>query len=170
LERIVSPGHEEAGEAIGRAFLERIGAPVAVQDRVAPLVRNHLVHFQAVTDRSIRRLAKRLEPESIENLCLVITADSNGRPPRPPSEPENVMMLLARAHELQVRHKPSEPILMGRHLVELGLAPGRDFGVILDAAYEAQLEGAFADLAGARRWLAQSSRLTAEARGRIKTV
>ena len=151
--RIVSPGHEETGEPLARAFLEHIGAPVAIQDRVAPLVRNHLVHFQSVTDRSIRRLAKRLEPENIERLCLVITADSNGRPPRPVSEPENVKMLLTRAHELQVRHQPAPPILMGRHLIESGMKPGPDFGSILAAAYEAQLEGAVTDLPQALQWL-----------------
>lgn len=166
VSRIVSPGHEEAGEPIARAFLTRIGAPLAMQNRVAPLVRNHLVHFQSVTDRSIRRLAKRLEPESIEHLCLVITADSNGRPPRPPGEPENVKLLLERAHELEVREKPPRPILMGRHLVEVGMAPGRDFATILEAAYEAQLEGAFFDLAGACRWAAgqESLPLTPAAR------
>ncbi|HWD19373.1 MAG TPA: polynucleotide adenylyltransferase [Verrucomicrobiae bacterium] len=157
--RIVSPGHEEAGEPVARAFLQRIGVPIAMENRVAPLVRNHLIHFQDVSDRLIRRLAKRLEPESIEHLCLIITADSNGRPPRPPSEPENVKKLLARAHELQVRHQPAPPILMGRHLLELGLAPGREFRVMLDAAYEAQLEGVFFDLTQARRWLAEQEGL-----------
>jgi tRNA nucleotidyltransferase (CCA-adding enzyme) len=157
--RIVSPGHEEVGEPIARAFLQRIGAPKSMENRVAPLVRNHLIHFQTVTDRSIRRLAKRLEPESIEHLCLVITADSQGRPPRPVDEPENVKMLLTRSHELQVRHKPAEPILMGRHLVELGMSPGPDFGLILDASYEAQMEGVFSDMTGARLWLAQASNL-----------
>ena len=106
-----------------------------------------------MTDRAMRRLAKRLEPENIKGLCRVITADSMGRPPRPAAEPENVRRLLARAYELQVQEKPPEPILMGRHLLELGLQPGKDFGLILHRAYEAQLEGAFFDLTHALAWL-----------------
>jgi tRNA nucleotidyltransferase (CCA-adding enzyme) len=153
-ERIISPGHEEAGAELARAFLERMRAPLAVTERVIPLVQNHLFHLETVTDRAIRRLARRLAPESIEGLCLVMTADSMGRPPRPPVEPENVKTLLARAHELAVRQKPPPPLLLGRHLLEMGVAPGPRMGAILDKAYEAQLEGAFAALDDARLWAA----------------
>jgi tRNA nucleotidyltransferase (CCA-adding enzyme) len=152
--RIVSPGHEEAGGDLAVSFLGRLRAPQAVEARVVPLVRNHLFHWNSMTDRAVRRLAKRLEPENIQGLCLVMTADANGRPPRPQVEPEHVRLLLAKAHELQVRQKPPEPILMGRHLVELGMEPKNLFGVILHKAYEAQLEGAFFNLTEAWRWLA----------------
>jgi len=152
-ERIVSPGHEEAGVELTRAFLARIRAPLVFEQRIIPLVRNHLIHLQTVSDRAIRRLAKRLEPESIEGLCLVMTADSMGRPPRPPVVPESVKMLLALAHELEVRQKPPTPILLGRHLLPLGITPGKQLGAILDKAYDAQLEGVFADLDGALEWV-----------------
>ena len=61
---------------------------------------------------------------------------------------------MARAHELAVRQNPPPAILLGRHLLDMGLAPGPLMGAILDAASEAQLEGAFADLEGARHWAA----------------
>jgi tRNA nucleotidyltransferase (CCA-adding enzyme) len=121
-ERIVSPGHEAAGVEPARVFLERMRAPLAIGQRVIPLVQNHLFHLETITDRAIRRLARRLAPESIEGLCLVMTADSMGRPPRPAEVPENVKTLLARAHELEVRQKPPPPILQGRHLLPLGVA------------------------------------------------
>jgi tRNA nucleotidyltransferase (CCA-adding enzyme) len=82
----------------------------------------------------------------------VMKADSMGRPPRPAVAPENVNALLARAHELEVRRKPPPPILQGRHLLPLGVPPGRRLGAILDKAYEAQLEGVFGDLEGALAW------------------
>jgi tRNA nucleotidyltransferase (CCA-adding enzyme) len=153
--RIVSPGHEEAGSTLATTFLERLRAPNALVERVVPLVRNHLFHWQGMTDRAIRRLARRLAPENIEGLCLVMTADSMGRPPLPAVEPEHVKLLLASAHELAVRRRPPEPILLGRHLIELGLSPGVLFGEILGQAYEAQLEGMFFDLTHAWRWLAE---------------
>jgi tRNA nucleotidyltransferase (CCA-adding enzyme) len=153
-QRIVSPGHDETGTELAKIFLERLRAPGGVGERVARLVGNHLFHVGILTDRRIRRLARRLEPESIEGLCLVMTADSMGRPPRPAIEPENVKALLARARELNVRSKAPEPILMGRHLIEAGLPPGKSFGAILRQAYDAQLEGAFSDLRGAFAWLA----------------
>jgi len=152
-ERIVSPGHEAAGMETTRVFLERMRAPLAVVQRVIPLVQNHLFHLETITDRAICRLARRLSPESIEGLCLVMTADSMGRPPRPAEVPANVKTLLARAHELEVRQKPPPPILQGRHLLPLGVPPGPRLGAILDKAYEAQLEGVFGDLAGALEWV-----------------
>ncbi len=151
-ERIVSPGHESAGVEPARIYLERIGAPLAMVQRVIPLVQNHLFHLESISDRAVRRLAKRLAPDSIEGLCLVMTADSMGRPPRPPEVPENVKTLLARAHELEVRQKPPAPILLGRHLLPLGVPPSPRLGEILDKAYEAQLEGVFGDLESAMRW------------------
>jgi tRNA nucleotidyltransferase (CCA-adding enzyme) len=151
--RIVSPGHEEAGAEAAKVFLDRFRTPAAMRERILSLVRNHLFHFAAMTDRAVRRLASRLAPENIEGLCLVMTADSMGRPPRPAVVPEHVKALLARARELEVREKPAPPILLGRHLIELGLPAGREMGEILEKAYEAQLEGAIKDLPGALEWL-----------------
>ena len=154
LRRIVSPGHEEAGGPLAEQFLTRINAPTAVRERVLPLVTNHLAHLQTPTDRSVRRLAKRLEPATIEELLIVVTADQFGRPPRPQVISENVRALRTKAGELKVQSSAPSPILMGRHLIELGLEPGEAFGVILDASYDAQLEGSFFDLSQAFRWLA----------------
>jgi tRNA nucleotidyltransferase (CCA-adding enzyme) len=151
--RIVSPGHEELGGPLSDAFLNRIAAPQAIRDRIIPLVTNHLFHFQEMTDRAVRRLAKRLEPENIFGLSVVMTADSMGRPPQPAVVPENVKKLLARAHELEVKQAPAKPILLGRHLIELGMEPGVEFGTILKGAYDAQMEGRFFDLPQALRWL-----------------
>jgi tRNA nucleotidyltransferase (CCA-adding enzyme) len=152
--RIVSPGHEEAGVVLAETFLDRMRVPAAIRERVIPLARNHLFHLEEITDRAVRRLARRLEPENIQGLCLVMTADSMGRPPRPAVEPENVKRLLARAHELEVKQEAPRRVLLGRHLIEIGMTPGEQFGNILDKAFDAQLEGAFGDLAGAYRWLA----------------
>jgi tRNA nucleotidyltransferase (CCA-adding enzyme) len=151
--RLTSPGHDEVGADLAKTFMDRINVPLAIQQRVVPLVRNHLFHFQSITDRGVRRLAKRLEPENIEALALIMTADSSGRPPRPPCVPANVTKLLEKAHELEVRTKPPQPILMGRHLIELGMQPGETFGQILYAAYDAQLEGTFKTLSDALEWL-----------------
>ena len=48
-----------------------------------------------------------------------------------------------------------KPILLGRHLMELGMKPGPAFGQILAAAVDAQLEGTFLDLPKAWIWLAE---------------
>ncbi len=170
-QRIVSPGHDEAGVALAASFLQRINAPTAIQERVPPLVANHMAHLNPITDRYVRRLAKRLEPASIDGLCLVIIADSSGRPPLPAHVPEVVTVLQAKAAELQVQAAAPRPILLGRHLIELGMTPGKVFGAILHDAFEAQLEGYFTDLAGAWQWLSEqtSHPVPPEARQHLQT-
>jgi tRNA nucleotidyltransferase (CCA-adding enzyme) len=152
--RIVSPGHEQGGVEPALKFLERLHVPHAIRDRVPPLVANHLAHLQPVTDRAVRRLAKRLEPETITGLCVIVTADHSGRPPKPPCVPDGVKALMAKAEELRVQDSAPKPILQGRHLIAAGMTPGKDFKAILHEAFEAQLEGQFGDAEGAEKWLA----------------
>ena len=49
----------------------------------------------------------------------------------------------------------SKPILMGRHLIGLGLEPGPKFGEILRQAFDAQLDGAFGSVQSGIEWLGQ---------------
>ncbi len=153
VQRIVSPGHEAAGVLRAERFFERIGAPEAIVRRVAPLVREHLVGMQEMTPRAIRRLARRLAPENIEGLAVVMTADAMGRPPLPAVVPPHVVALLEAARCEDVAAAAPAPVLLGRHLIELGLPPGPAIGTLLARGYDAQLDGEFADLAGARSWL-----------------
>ncbi|MDH4249310.1 MAG: polynucleotide adenylyltransferase, partial [Deltaproteobacteria bacterium] len=49
--------------------------------------------------------------------------------------------LRAEALRLGVWEGPPKPLLMGRHLAEQGMNPGREMGVLLHSAFEAQLDG-----------------------------
>jgi tRNA nucleotidyltransferase (CCA-adding enzyme) len=42
---------------------------------------------------------------------------------------------------LGVEHAPPDPILKGRHLLDLGMPPGPAMGEILRKVYERQLDG-----------------------------
>jgi tRNA nucleotidyltransferase (CCA-adding enzyme) len=50
--------------------------------------------------------------------------------------------VLERARALGVDRRPPDPILLGRHLLSLGVAPGPRMGAILKTVYERQLDGA----------------------------
>ena len=152
--RIVSPGHEEQGGPVAETFLSRINAPNEIKERVVPLVQHHLAHLQPASDRSVRRLANVLKPATIAELCLVMTADHFGRPPKPRVLHEGIVELRVKAEALRLRDAAPKPLLQGRHLIARGLPPGKPFGRLLQAAFEAQLEGAFTDLDGALKWLA----------------
>ena len=47
------------------------------------------------------------------------------------------------SERLRVADSAPKPLVMGRHLVDLGMKPGPEFGRLLKAAYEAQLDGRF---------------------------
>jgi tRNA nucleotidyltransferase (CCA-adding enzyme) len=66
---------------------------------------------------------------------------------------ELVGALRARAAALEIEARAPRPIILGRHLVAMGMQPGPDFRPILDSAFEAQLEGVFCDEPGGLAWL-----------------
>jgi tRNA nucleotidyltransferase (CCA-adding enzyme) len=96
-----------------------------------------------------------LAPATIEELLGVIEADASARPPLPGGLNSKAHTLDRLARELSVREGEPKPILMGRHLIQVGLEPGPHFGPILNKAFEAQLDGQFNDLPGAIAWAQQ---------------
>ena len=61
--------------------------------------------------------------------------------------------LEAQARALGVWERAPEPILLGRHLLERGMAPGPDVGSWVRLAFERQLDGEIASLDDALAWL-----------------
>ena len=162
--RWLSPRHEEAGAAPSETFLRRIGSPLNLVEWVVPLVRHHLAHHAgqpqpeagqpAFSDSAVRRLARKLAPATIDDLCLVLWADHLGRPPLVSAETEaRIHALGEHAQALAVADAAPRPLILGRHLVQLGLAPGPQFKALNEARAEPQLEGAFTDEAGGVAWL-----------------
>ncbi len=157
--RWTSPGHDLVGGPLAEAFLARIGSPLGIRPVVRALVENHFAHLawpsgSAPSPAFVRRLARRLSPASIRQLLFILRADHLGRPPRLCGATEARIAQLeqaAQAHE--IADAAPRPILLGRHLLAAGLAPGPAFRTLTNAAYEAQLDGAFADETGAVNWL-----------------
>jgi tRNA nucleotidyltransferase (CCA-adding enzyme) len=54
------------------------------------------------------------------------------------------------ARQLDVASKAPAPLLLGRHLLEMGLKPGPRMGEIISAVYEMQLDGRVATLEAAK--------------------
>ena len=150
-----SPGHSEAGEAPTRSFLARLTAQEEVIESVVALVLHHLKPaelFKAKPgDSAIRRLATKV---NLRLLVRVARHDDAGRPPRPvEAEYGAGKWLIERAEALAAADAAPRPLVLGRHLVERGLAPGKTFKPLLDACYEAQLDGKFDRIEGALAWL-----------------
>lgn len=146
--RITSRGHEPEGEAPTRRFLERLTNQEELISEVIPLVLYHLrpsALFDAnASDSAVRRLARQVK--RIDRLVRVARADHAGRPPKPFDGFPAGAWLLERARSLEVEDQAPTPLVLGRHLLELGIKPGPDMGRLLDDCYEAQLDGLFTTL------------------------
>jgi tRNA nucleotidyltransferase (CCA-adding enzyme) len=143
--RITSKNHESIGIDSTRQFLGRLTGEEKLIEEVVPLVACHLAPIRLfgsnVSDAAIRRLARRVG--RIDRLVRVSLADQRGRPPLRVDRFEAGGWLLERARELSIDDQPPKPLLMGRHLIELGLEPGPDFGRVLEACFARQIEGEF---------------------------
>ena len=146
--RIRSRGHEEAGVAPTLALLDRWTvftlSGYDIRDQVVALVRDHLKpgelykERERIGDGAIRRLARKCEPDL---LYRVARADCLGR--RPGNfAPVAMEWFRERVRALDVAERPPAPLLKGRDVVALGVAPGPQVGRILKAVYELQLDGA----------------------------
>ena len=155
--RWTSPEHEAAGGPLAESFLQRIGAPLEIIEYVRPLVVNHLLHHDGPAqyrDTTVRRLARKIAPATLDDLMAVMRADHLGRPPLVSAETEKRLgFLRAAAQRLALEHTAPKPIILGRHLIALGRSPGPEFKPALDAAFESQLDGAFTDETGGIDWL-----------------
>ena len=148
-----SRGHEEAGVDPTLSFLDRIKVHTIdgydVRGQVVALVKDHLKPGEfykkrdEIGDGAFRRLARRCEPEL---LYRVAKADSLGRnaewvPRENWYDAEAQEWFVQKARELEVSVSAPAPILLGRHLLELGVSPGPVMGDITRAVYELQLDG-----------------------------
>lgn len=143
--RIRTIGHEAAGESPTRSFLARMTHQTDLVEAVVCLVMTHLrpkeLFDAKVGDAAVRRLARLVG--RIDRLVRVARADQMGRPPVDFDGFPAGEWLLNKARCLDVERAAPRPIVMGRHLIELGLKPGPDFGRILSRCYDAQIDGEF---------------------------
>lgn len=149
--RVRSPGHEAAGVPPAAAILDRLNVRTLdnfdVRAQVLGITAEHLrpsaFHKQkdTVTDGAFRRLAQKVD---MELLVRFARADCHGRTGA--FDCSAMDWFIERARSLGVEHKPPAPILLGRHLIAMGLTPGPRMGEILRAIYELQLDGVVTSL------------------------
>jgi tRNA nucleotidyltransferase (CCA-adding enzyme) len=144
--RIRSIDHEQAGVEPARRLLDRLnvhtigGFDVRVQ--VLGIVAHHLKPLAfaraptPVGDGAFRRLAQKVD---LELLARVAEADCRGRTGA--FDCSGAAWFLERARQLGVEHEAPRPILLGRHLLAIGVPPGPRMGAILRQVYERQMDG-----------------------------
>lgn len=160
--RLRSREHEEAGVAPAIKFLDRLNIHTIdgydVRAPVVAIVRDHLKPGEFYKKRlevsvgAFRRLARKVD---LDLLYRVAKADSLGRnAEHVPREnwytAEAQDWFINRVSELELKDGAPAPILLGRHLLEMGMQPGPRIGEITKAVYEMQLDGRVVDLFDAK--------------------
>ncbi len=126
--------HEEVGSRLIPRIARDLRLSSALRDELVVTTALHMVPaFTKPTPQAVRAFQAKAGPHltALEALCR---ADAGNR--RPPEawkffEPQPI---------------PIHPLLQGRHLIARGHQPGPEFGRILQAAYEHQLETGETDL------------------------
>ena len=143
--RIRSLDHEQAGVEPAESLLDRLNVHTIdgfdVRRQVIGLVAQHLkpgMFHKApnVGDGAFRRLAQKVD---LELLARLARADCRGRTGS--FDCSALDWFIERARALGVEHQPPPPLLLGRHLLDLGLTPGPRVGEVLKQVYEKQLDG-----------------------------
>jgi tRNA nucleotidyltransferase (CCA-adding enzyme) len=159
-----SRGHDVAGIEPTERMLDRLNVHTLdgydVRRQTIALVAEHLtprnlyIHREAATEGAFRRLALRVD---CRLLYFVAKADALGRTGTA-RDATAQDWFIERVRELGLESGAPAPLLLGRHVLELGVAPGPEVGRVTKAVYELQLDGEVRDLdaaiAAARRLVA----------------
>jgi tRNA nucleotidyltransferase (CCA-adding enzyme) len=144
--------HDIAGIDIAAGFLARIGAPELLINQVKELTKLHLAPYQMPEDaknEAYRRIIRKLTDAgtTVEMLAKVAKADKWGRTTEEARlrVAPDVNAFLAKAKAVEAEDAKAPAVVQGRHLVERGMKPGREFGELLKKCYLLQQERGLAD-------------------------
>ena len=146
-------GHETMGaDAIDRVITE-YNMGNEIKNKVVELIAKHMILHtigDGVADRTLVRIATNLKYTTMLDLADMSIVDKLSRSPMQASD---IGMKVRELYYSGRFDKKPQRLLTGTHLInDFGLTPGKDFGVILNAAFDAQLDGIFHNLSGAKVW------------------
>jgi len=136
-DRIRFNSHDEIGAVLAEEICRRLRLPSAETDRVAALIREHLRVKDLPKMRPARAKRFLLRVDAVDHLelhradCLA----SHGHL-------DVYDWAVAARDALLAEHPRPTPLLTGDDLIALGYVPGPRFKIVLDAVWDAQLEGA----------------------------
>lgn len=157
---ITSNGHDQLGAKMIPAAMEKLGRVNPDQKKADHMVEaiqiltaNHMRHLSLKnpSKHNVRRLAA--DVGNLRHLSHIVWADNSARPPHQIGLPPQMEAIMKIASEIEIEDKKPVRILNGSMLIELGLKPGPTFKKLIEAAYQAQLDGVFEDEAGALVWI-----------------
>ncbi len=111
-----------------------------VREQTLSLVREHarpqqfFANREQTSDGDFRRLARLVDMNLLYRLAKAAALACR-------QSPEAAEWFIRRTRALNVEEGAPAPLLLGRHLLDLGVKPGREMGEVLRRVYELQLDG-----------------------------
>jgi tRNA nucleotidyltransferase (CCA-adding enzyme) len=137
--------HDRIGAEIAEPICARMRFSNDERERIVALVRHHLFHYDAWSDAAVRRWIKRVGKDRLEDLFVLSEADIRGKGPIFVPERDLTPLAALKAHVEKVLAEGAalttrDLAIDGHELMkELGLAPGRIIGQVLEALLEVVL-------------------------------
>ncbi|MCU0276531.1 MAG: HD domain-containing protein [Acidobacteria bacterium] len=152
---VTSPFHDSRGVQIAAGVLDRLrvdtrqGLPL--RRIVLKLIQQHHRIYELyrnrgeITFKAIARAVKDMDNED-PLLVLLDFADRRSREPRPLAFrglDAIARWFMGQKEKHRISQETMRPLILGRDLLALGVAPGRQMGLLLKRLYEQQLDGVF---------------------------
>jgi tRNA nucleotidyltransferase (CCA-adding enzyme) len=152
---VTSAFHDSRGVKLAEGVLDRLRADsrqgFPLRKIVLKLIQQHHRIFELhrnrgeITFKAVARAVKDMDGEDLL-LLLLDFADRRSREPDPLAFrglDEIARWFIRKKEEYRISQETMRPLILGRDLIALGMAPGRAMGVQLRKLYERQLDGAF---------------------------
>lgn len=111
-DKITSYGHDESGVDISNDFLQNIGMPKNIIEKVLNLVKYHMIHITKYDKNSkkwnVYQIADMIYPSSIEQLCRLMKVDKSARESGQEDDDEKKEKRLEKIEELYEDAKEKE--------------------------------------------------------------
>jgi tRNA nucleotidyltransferase (CCA-adding enzyme) len=121
------------------AYNVRAQVQALVGEQAKP--REFYAHQTQTTDGDFRRLARHVENGLLYRVAKACALAHLTHSPTDDEAARAADYFIERVRALGVEQGPPAPLLLGRHLMEMGVAPGPQMGELLRQVYERQLDG-----------------------------
>jgi tRNA nucleotidyltransferase (CCA-adding enzyme) len=152
---VTSAFHDSQGSQRAEAFLARLRVETRrnfpLKKIILRLVQQHHRIYELYRNRdeiTFKAIARAVKDMNGEDLLLLLLdfADRRSRETEPLAfvELDEIALWFRRKkEEYQISRDTIQPLIQGRDLIALGVAPGRPMGIHLKKLYDLQLDGAF---------------------------
>ncbi len=147
------------GEEVAKGFLKKINASKVIIEKIVPLVREKDFSIDNLSQSMIRNLSAKLYPATIEQFVLLLRASNTKK--------ELCDELRKMAMEMNLEKDFPRPIKTASYLMEDGVSPGPLLGVLEKILFEAQLDGKFSNVEGAKMYYQENKDFLLDKAGEV---